>query len=414
MSPKYSLPLEVMIIIAECVYRECKAPGDPEHNQDIVALNHTSQLWREASLHFLYSHCHIGSRGNFAIENWTTRLSTRYGQLVKCMDIALSWNHAQWLPRREQEMIESGQGGLWEAARDGLISQLAANLPNLASITFTASHCVSNESAQCLCLQHYHRTANAFTNHRLESVYFHGVVTSFCPRLASPILVGSQDSLTSVYFGDELDGLPSVEQPIELICSFPKLRGLSLAASVVESRDLGALHWVCGLEEITIADRAEVLIPQPISSERLSALLSRFSSTLRSLVLRNTVIGGAQGDQLTVPSDLGHITIHSTRDVTFQTLERFTASRISSLSVYVTVALQATPLLNALAAGAFPKLKRLCVYLNQTWSMPVRWDTGSTSELRGVCDTRSIELIVFEGRRREPSAKVLRRRVRAA
>ncbi|CAE6532696.1 unnamed protein product [Rhizoctonia solani] len=153
-APTY-FPHDINLLIAQELYNDSAPPDSAENAVDLVSLSMSSKSWRCASLPFLYYHCSIGGRGNFAIENWLARLLPRYGHFTKSIDVALCWTHTNKLPEREREFMGLDQSGLtnpWENARGGLIAQLISSLPNLSTMKLTMLQCNAvYEPGECSC-----------------------------------------------------------------------------------------------------------------------------------------------------------------------------------------------------------------------------------------------------------------------
>ncbi|KAF8684611.1 hypothetical protein RHS04_01368 [Rhizoctonia solani] len=393
------LPDELKLYIARELYNNSVETSDHENMRDLVSLSMSSKSWRLASLPYVYSHCGIGGRGNFAAENWLNRILPRYGHFVRSIDISLCWIHSNHLPEQERESMELEQRGSsspWENARDDLVAQLIANLTNLSTIKLTMLLCVVPPGlSECSCVNRFGTAVQAFEGRDFQSMSFHGIATAFCPRLARAVFIPSANSLRSICFGDEIDGCPSLNQPFDSICQLPALTRASFAAASFHAHSIESLPW-------------------PLSVEQISTFLRNFSSSLQSFVLHDVAINqqvGAQSQPLPDLPCLVNLALQSTRNSTFRTLNILEAHLFEHLSITVTPAVEPSPLLNTLSKGAFPKLKtiEICFSPRNTWATPARWDSSSRIAIQKACDARFIKLTVFENKRQEHRAMHIQR-----
>ncbi|KAB5591749.1 hypothetical protein CTheo_4818 [Ceratobasidium theobromae] len=413
------LPHEIKLLISRELYDSCSSPEEPGYSQDLVALSMLDKSWRTAALPYLYSQCNIGGRGNFALQNWINRISPQYGHFVKLIDLSLCWMDYDHLPEQEQEMVKAGHDAItkpWEEARDALIAQLVAGLSNLSKAIITIPHCINSPaSRECTCLNYFSGTVQAFGQRRMESIRFHGTGANFCPRLARSIFMQSANSLRSVLFSDLIDGCPSPVQPFESLAQLPELGHLSFAAESFRLYDLGSLDWRCPLESIVLANEAGGRTAQKLPIEQLNNLLGKFSSSLRSLALHDILIDNPSNIQATGLLHLVHVTVQSTCDSTFRTLDLLRGHSLETLSVVVVSVVKHTPLFDALENGAFPKLQRINIRLKEGRGTPSCWDSTARAEIEEACKKRDIELIMTgDKRQKDLSAKVrVRRRTRS-
>jgi hypothetical protein len=290
----------------------------------------------------------------------------------------------------------------WEEARDALVGQLIAGLSNLSAATITMLRCVNTPgSNECACLNYFSEIVQAFQQRRMESMTFHGIVVNFCPRLAQSIFMHSTNSLRSILFSEVMDDYPSLTQPFEHIAQLPHLRHLSLATASFRSHDFGHLNWTCPLEVITVANEAGSQITQPVPTHQLDMFLVNFSSSLHSLVLHDVCVTNPSDSQLTPLPHLIHVTLQSTRDSTFETLDIFRSFDLETLSITIIPAVKHSPLLNALTSGAFPGLKQVHIHFKESRNTPVLWNSSATAAVQAACNERAIELIVTEDKRQK-------------
>ncbi|KAH7339028.1 hypothetical protein B0J17DRAFT_706291 [Rhizoctonia solani] len=419
--------------IARELYNDGILIGNSDDTADLLSLSMSSKSWHFASLPWhlpnpiggedLYYHCDIGGRGNFAIENWLTRILPRYGQFTKSIDVALCWTHINFLPEREKEHMKPDQGDIaspWDNARGELVAQLVSNLPNLSAVKLAMLQCTAAyESNECTCAGRFGRIVQAFKDRRFQSMAFHGLATTFCPRLAQLTLTSSASSVRSVAFSDGIDGSPSILQPFEQICQLPVVTHMTFAAASFHAHGIESLPWICPLEAIKITNETMDRIVQSLTITQMSMFLRNFASSLSSLAFHNVAIDrqGGTGKQFPSLPYLTHVVLHSTQESTFQTLELLEAHPFGRLSIVVAPMIKPNLLLGALLKGAFPGLKEIEIHLNPRdhWSSSAHWDLSIRAAVQAVCNERHITLAIFaDESQKGASAKVrVRRRVPA-
>ncbi|CAE6360185.1 unnamed protein product [Rhizoctonia solani] len=404
------LPHDIKLHIAREVYNDKALPDSLENIHNLISLSMSSKSWRFASLPYLYSHCGIGGRGNFAIENWLVRILPQYGQFTRSIDVALCWIHSNYLPERERESMELDQSGTtspWESARDALVAQLVAGLPKLSTVKLTMLMCtIPRELNECSCLNRFKSTVQAFEDGRFRSMTLHGLATAFCPRLAQAVFMPSANMLQSIEFGDDLDGYPSLAQPFEQICQLPVLTHATFAAGSFHEVNIESLPWICPLETVLISNQTMDYVRQPLSIEQMSIFVQNFSSSLRSLALEDVVIDSQVGTGNQALPDLPYLatfSLRSTRNSTFRALELLEAHTFESLSITISPAVEPALLLNALSKGAFPELMTIEIRFNprDNWSTSSRWYSNARAAVQKICDTRFIKLTMSEHKRQK-------------
>jgi hypothetical protein len=235
---------------------------------------------------------------------------------------------------------------------------------------------------------------------------FHGVATAFCPRLAQAIFMPSATTLQSINFGDDIDGYPSLTQPFGQICQLPALASATFASASFHEHNIESLPWVCPLETILLSNQTMDHVGQPLSVQQVGLFIQNFSSSLRYLALQDVAIDqqvGTGSQVLPALPYLNTLNLQSTRSSTFQTLEILEAHDFELLLITVTTAVEPTLLSNALSKGAFPRLKTIEIRFNprDNWPISPRWDSNARAAIQKACDTRFIELTVYEHKRQK-------------